>query len=102
MMRRYSGPRHFTAGCTMPCRPFAMKSKGFAATASKFLPPVHTFFYAGRVGHVHDPVRSREEQLLVGPAQFGQCIHVPRVIFVSMGSTLRSQDVKGRELQVGH
>src|SRR5258708_3902594 len=34
MMRRYSGPRHFTAGCTSPREPRTMKSSGLTTMPS--------------------------------------------------------------------
>src|SRR3989304_5716017 len=110
MIRRYSGPRHLTAGCVRPRRPFVTNSIGFppkppppplgSPPPHHPPPPCDPFRLARLVRHIHELVRRRHHQIGVRLAQSAKRFHVPRVVLVNICLPLCGQKVKGRELQV--
>ena len=73
----------------------------FAAPPGQFLPPVDPRLLAGRVGHVHDLVRGRQQEFGVGTADLGQNLHVPEVILVRVDVPLGGEQVERGQLEVG-
>ena len=105
MMRRYSRPRHLTAGWTSPRWPLAMKSSGFTTMPSPPRPvsSSHQCVAAGlarRVGEVDDDVRRRVQQRCVLAADASEGLHVPGVVAVGVDAALAREQVERREAQV--
>ena len=94
MIRRYSRPRHFTAGWESPRPPLWMNDSGLTTIPSPPVPVSSSHqatpaAWLGRVGHVHDQVRRRPQDFGVGPADLGQRLHVPGVVLVECGRAPR-------------
>src|SRR2546429_8563584 len=104
MMRRYSRPRHFTAGCTRPRRFFATNWIGFTTMPS---PPEsvssshHAIpFVAHLVSQINYLVWSRQKNPGIAFAQASQHSHMPHVIFVCVHHAFAREQVKGSKLQI--
>ena len=93
MIRRYSRPRHLTAGCNRPREPVATNDNGLTTAPS---PPLS-------VNAVHHPVaaallagstRSRHQQTTLGIDEAADRVHVPHVILVRVHGALGRHHVK--------
>src|SRR5205823_2288648 len=71
-----------------------------SAASGQILPPLDSLSLAGGVGDVHFLEGRGQQKSGVRPAQFRELFHVPQVILASVDFTLRSQKMKGSELQV--
>ena len=76
-----------------------LHNHAFAAASGHFLPPVDAFGFTLRSGHVNDTERGGDDD---AARQTRQSLHVPVVWLVHMDLSFRGQQMKRRELQVGH
>ena len=105
-MRRYSRPRHLSAGCTSPRAPVGTKAArldhhALAAGRGQRLPPGDGGGAAVGVVEVNrTPGRRRERR--AGRGHAGERLHVPDVVPVDMGAALGGQQVERRQPEVVH
>ena len=104
MMRRYSRPRHLTAGWARPRPPRWMKSSGLTTMPSPPRPVSsshQSIPAASLAGSVRSTTRNGVGSRSSGSSrQTGQRLHVPDVVLVGVDAPFGGQEMKRGQLQI--